>query len=115
MRSLLVLAQTGIVLAVASASPALAQAQPRVAAVSASECTLKVQITGKKVAIRDEAKPDAPIVAFVEEGDILPSCWKVIGRGEPYKKCGAEGYDWYLVNIGTPKSGYVPMTCARAL
>ncbi|MFG1705420.1 hypothetical protein ACFLIM_19700 [Nonomuraea sp. M3C6] len=74
-----------------------------------------MKITGKKVAIRDEAKPDAPVVAFVKEGEVLESCWKVIGREKPYTKCGAEHYDWYLVNAGTLRSGYVPVTCARKL
>lgn len=114
MRRLLVLAQAFAFLTVASAAPAFAQGQ-RHSASAFSACTTRVQITGKKVAIRDEAKPDAPVVAFVRDGDVLESCWKVIGRGKSYTKCGAKHYDWYLVNAGSPKSGYVPVTCARKL
>ncbi|GGP18034.1 hypothetical protein GCM10012278_88770 [Nonomuraea glycinis] len=74
-----------------------------------------IEVTAKRAAVRDEARADAPIVTGVKKGDILQSCTIAVGRGEPYFKCGAEHYDWYLVSTGTPKSGYLPVTCARKL
>ncbi|GAA3624721.1 hypothetical protein GCM10022419_132890 [Nonomuraea rosea] len=116
MHRILVLASASVLLAVAPApSPAHAHTQPQHFAKTSTNCATKIEITGDKVAIRNEATSKAPIVAFVRAGDVLESCWKVIGRGKRYRKCGATHYDWYLVNAGTPKSGYVPVTCARKL
>jgi hypothetical protein len=70
MRRILVLAQTFAFVTVAWAGPAPAQAQGHTVSAS-SACASHVQITGKKVAIRDEAKPSAPVVAFVREGEVL--------------------------------------------
>jgi hypothetical protein len=61
------------------------------------------------------APADTKIDTFVKRGDVLVSCWKYVGREISYYKCGAEHYDWYIVSTGTPKSGYVPVTCARKL
>jgi hypothetical protein len=76
---------------------------------------MRIQITGGVVAVRDQPRADAPIVRKVQRGDVLESCWQMIGREKSYIKCGSEHYDWYLVGAGTPKSGYIPVTCARKL
>jgi hypothetical protein len=99
-------------LAILLTAPAAAQTSVPAAA---DPCDKHIEITGGQVAIRDQPNPSAPIVRSVKRGDVLTSCLIFIGRGTPYDKCGSEHYDWYLVNVGTPKSGYVPVTCARVL
>lgn len=112
MRRILILSQTTAVLAAALFAPAPAQSESR-SAVAA--CDKKIVVTGDVVAVRDEPRADAPIVRKVKRGDVLESCWKSIGRENSYRKCGSEHYDWYLVGAGAPKSGYIPVTCARKL
>ena len=114
MRRFLVVVQAPVVLAVALALPASAHSRQHELPAAAT-CDISIEVTAKRAAVRDEARADAPIVTGVKKGDILQSCTIAIGRGEPYFKCGAEHYDWYLVSTGTPKSGYLPVTSARKL
>ncbi|MEV5896692.1 SH3 domain-containing protein [Nonomuraea fuscirosea] len=107
----LIILQATITLATAAATPAVAQERPTAELV----CHTSIMIIGNTVAVRDKPDPNAPVVRAVRKGEILNSCLKVIGRGEPYFKCGLQHYDWYLVGAGTPKSGYIPVTCARNL
>jgi hypothetical protein len=79
----------------------------------------KIKITGKKVAVRRPegdakvARPDSPVVRYVHRGDVIRNnfCVIALGRtngGPLYRKCGKDGYNWYIV-VG----GQVPVTCAH--
>ncbi len=114
MRRLLAIIQTPAILMVSFALPAVAHSRPP-RPLPALNCNKMIKVTGKRVAIRDEPKAGAPIVTKVKRGDILWTCFIAIGRNKPYTKCGIQHYDWYLVNTGTPRSGYLPITCARKL
>jgi hypothetical protein len=112
MRGVLITSQTAAFLIAVMFAPVSAHSESR--SVKAA-CDKKIVVTGDVVAVRDEPRSDAPIVRKVKRGDVLESCWKVIGRDKSYNKCGLEHYDWYLVGAGAPKSGYIPVTCARTL
>ncbi|GAA2658782.1 hypothetical protein [Streptomyces vastus] len=79
----------------------------------------KIRITGKKVAVRmpeggaKVARPDSPVVRYVHRGDVITNrfCVVALGRtngGPLYRKCGRDGYNWYIV-----AGGQVPVTCAQ--
>jgi hypothetical protein len=98
------------------APAAPAEAQPPVRA-EPTHC--KIKITGKKVAVRRPAgdapvaRPDSPVVRYVHRGEVIRNnfCLIALGRtnsGPLYRKCGKDGYDWYIV-VG----GQVPVTCAQ--
>ncbi len=110
-RRQLIILQATITLAAAAATPTAAQERPT----ADLNCHTRIMVIGNIVAVRDKPHPNAPVVRAVRKGEILNSCLKVIGHGEPYFKCGLQHYDWYLVGADTPKSGYIPVTCARKL
>ncbi|GAA2657550.1 hypothetical protein [Streptomyces vastus] len=94
--------------------PAGALAQSKA---EATHC--KIRITGKKVAVRmpeggaKVARPDSPVVRYVHRGDVITNrfCIIALGRtndGPLYRKCGRDGYNWYIV-----AGGQVPVTCAQ--
>ncbi|MGW7820924.1 hypothetical protein ACWGLF_22960 [Streptomyces puniciscabiei] len=98
----------------APAGPAGAQLQRR-----AEPTHCKIKITGRTVAVRRPQgdapvdRPDSPGVRYVHRGDVSRNnfCLIALGRtnrGPLYRKCGKDGYDWYLV-VG----GQVPVTCAQ--
>ncbi|MFE7909986.1 hypothetical protein [Streptomyces albogriseolus] len=84
---------------------------------SASACSAKWVVTGKKVAVRRPAdnapvaSPDSPVVRYLYRGDVVTSCVEAIARtqsGPAYRKCGRDGHVWRIV-----RGGQVPATCLK--
>ncbi|MCK2215250.1 hypothetical protein MF672_050685 (plasmid) [Actinomadura sp. ATCC 31491] len=98
-----------------SAAPAIS---PAYAHTTTAPCQ-KVQITGRKVAIRQF--PNGAPIRVVRRGTLLQGVCNVVGNENMRyaSKCGRAGREWHQVISGRlsngSKYGYVPTTCAHVV